>query len=125
MEYYGEIFSPVKRYYVASAVTKNTPVKYTAGGIAPSTAATDDIVGVALESISAGSYCPVLGDGGRIRVTSGDAILDAARVTATTSSKVITVTKTAECVQLGFALEAASAADKEILIEIKIEKYKI
>ena len=109
-------------------ITANKPVKQVANtdGIELSTAETDQGIGISMEGGVAADWIDVATDGARIRVTASAAIQVGALVTATTSSKMVTVGfgGTYACI-FGYALTAASTGDDTFIMQVRVVYFKV
>lgn len=101
-----------------SSITIGQIVKITSTGVAPATAGSDAIFGVAMTDASTGDMVTVRVDGvARVQASTGISI--GAWVTATTSGQGVTTT-TDKHVVLGRALETASAQNDLIAVQLGV-----
>ena len=101
-------------YTAAAAITRGQPLKFSSGKVTPTTAATDLAIGIALDSAASGDIVPVAILGaytGTVELKAGGAISAGAQVTAAA-----TATSAATDVIIGVALEAAAASGAYIEI---------
>jgi hypothetical protein len=103
----------------AGGATKGAALKLSAANTAVvATAGTDEIIGLAGDTGSAGDYIPVQAGPVQIGLSSA-AISAGAKLTATTGGKLVTTTTDGDTV-VGFALEAAGAANEQFQVVIPI-----
>jgi hypothetical protein len=114
----------VKSFTADAAITKNTIVKLTTTGISTvdvATAATDKIIGVALNTVALGEQVSVQLTG-TAKVSASTTVTAGAFITATTAGQGVT-TAADHAVVVGRALESATAQND--LIEVQLGVFTI
>lgn len=106
----------VRSFLADAAITKNTFVKLTSTGVDVATAATDKIIGIALNTVATGEQVSVC-ISGTAKVQASTTISIGAWLTATTAGQAVTTT-TDHQVVVGVALSAATAQNDYVEMTI-------
>jgi hypothetical protein len=113
-----QITGHVRSSLADAAIAKNLVVKNTSTGVDVSTAGTDKICGVSINTAAIGEQSAVQFTG-TVKCTASAAISKGAWVTATTGGKIVT-TVTDKNIVLGQAMEAATADGDLIEVQLGI-----